>query len=112
MIWNRPSAKLVPGLVLLLIALVTVAFAISNRPETYPPPPAGWTNTRPPHIVLALVEHGDTIWAGGPDGLVGLDRHTCEPVTLSAGLSADLRYVRGLCVDHQGALWIAHIWRA
>jgi ligand-binding sensor domain-containing protein len=98
-----------PALVLLLIALVTVAFGISNRPETYPPPPAGWTHARPPHIVLALAEQGDTIWAGGPDGLVALDRYSLESVTPTAGGIAALRFVRGLCVDHEDALWIAHL---
>lgn len=100
---------LVPGVILLLIAVITGVFAVLNRPETYPDPPAGWRTIRPPYIVLALEEQGDTIWAGGPDGLVGLDRETCVEVRPGADGIANVSFVRDLCVDREGGLWVAHL---
>jgi ligand-binding sensor domain-containing protein len=106
---TRLHGWLVPALVLLVIVGVTGIFAVLNRPESYPAPPVGWQTIRPPHIVLALEEQGSVIWAGGPEGLVTLDRHTGGHVVPSGGAIPDVRYVRDICLDCHGALWIAHL---
>ncbi len=100
---------LVPGIILMLILGTTGVFMVLNRPETYPAPPAGWRIVRPPYIVLALAEREGVIWAGGPDGLIGLDRETCVEVRPAAGGIPDVSFVRDLCVDREGALWVAHL---
>ena len=70
--------------------------------------PEGWMLIRPPHEVSALALQGDTVWAGGRDGLYAIGRTNGALRPLPAGASR-LRYVKALLVDGRGALWIAHV---
>ena len=67
----------------------------------------GWQVVRPPQDIFALAVQGDTLWAGGVEGVYQLDRRTGA---LVQQLPADppLEYVRALLVDAQGRLWIGH----
>lgn len=62
----------------------------------------------PPGEVSALALSGDTVWAGGQEGVYRIDRRTgIVQEKLDAGLPLD--YVQSLLVDGEGVLWIAHI---
>ncbi len=69
--------------------------------------PAGWQVIRPSYQVNALATAGDLIWAGGKDGVVGLDRVSGNPITHLVS-DQSLTYVRALLVDRNGTLWIGH----
>jgi len=69
--------------------------------------PAGWQIIRPPHEVSALALMGDTVWAGGRDGLYRLDRASGQLLSRPQDIPR-LRYIRDLLVDDEGRLWIAH----
>lgn len=99
----------IPLLVIASIVGMTGVFAVLNRPESYPPAPPGWQTIRPPDVVVALAEQDDVIWAGGPNGLTALDRQSGRPEANGSDFLDKVRYVRDLCVDAEGSLWIAHL---
>ena len=68
----------------------------------------GWQIIRPPHEVSALALQEDSIlWAGGKDGVVGIDTQKQKIVTI---LDCDppISFVQSLAIDQQNRLWIAH----
>ena len=69
--------------------------------------PDGWQIIRPPHEVSAIAINGETVWAGGNDGLYAIDRQDGALLPLPSG-APKLRHVRDLTVDRRGRLWIAH----
>ena len=96
------------GLAALTVGLVAVDRIVASRaPALSATPRPGWQLIRPPGEVHALALQGEIVWAGGKDGLVGLDRRNgaivrqvrCEP---------PLTYVWALLVDRAGTLWIGH----
>jgi ligand-binding sensor domain-containing protein len=62
---------------------------------------------RPPHEVSALLIDGDIVWTGGKDGINLFDRTNRQPLPLPAG-APSVGYVRDLCKDNAGSVWIAH----
>lgn len=98
----------------LLVALVIVAvlaLALWVGPQMMRAPkralPAGWQIIRPPHEVSALAIQGNVIWAGGKDGVVGVDRFTGR-IVAELACDGQLVYTRALLVDRNGILWIGH----
>lgn len=69
--------------------------------------PPGWQIIRPPHVVFALAAQGDIIWAGGKDGVYGLDRQSGAIVT-KLECDLPLEYVQAVLVDRSGMLWVGH----
>lgn len=69
--------------------------------------PEHFTIIRPPHEVSALVIDGDSVWAGGKDGLFLFDRTDCKPLPLPPG-APRFSYIRDLYQDRSQTLWIAH----
>ncbi|HNT23899.1 MAG TPA: two-component regulator propeller domain-containing protein [Anaerolineales bacterium] len=62
---------------------------------------------RPPQDIFALAEQGNTLWAGGVEGVYQLDRRTGTLVQ-QIPFDPPLEYVRALLVDADGRLWIGH----
>ena len=100
--------------VIMLIVAFAVVFAsgyvISNSGHFYDRAadrPGNWQLIRPPHENQAFVEQGRLLWAGGADGVVGIDRKTG---LISTKLAHDpsFRYVKALLVDPAGRLWVGH----
>jgi ligand-binding sensor domain-containing protein len=69
--------------------------------------PAGWKIIRPPNEVSSIAIDNETIWTGGKDGVILIDRKTGQRIPLAAG-APKFGYVRGLLKDRQGAIWVAH----
>lgn len=67
----------------------------------------GWQVIAPPHDVTALAERGDTILAGGRDGLFSFDRDSARAVPLP-GEVPEMDYVKAILVDDAGRLWVGH----
>ncbi|HDS30508.1 MAG TPA: transcriptional regulator [Firmicutes bacterium] len=69
--------------------------------------PSGWQIIAEGYDVRSLAESGKIIWAGGKNGLVGIDKNSGEIIR---DLTSDMEfsYVMALLSDESGALWIAH----
>jgi ligand-binding sensor domain-containing protein len=71
----------------------------------------GWLLVRPPHEISALIivpgEAGETVWAGGRDGLVRLDPATGARLSLPDGGDSFAR-VRALMPAATGRTLVAH----
>ena len=89
------------------VLFIVLLSYVARRTILAPDLPAGWQIIRPPNEATALVEHGQTIWAGGRAGLWAVDRLSGEVLEMPAG-SPDFRRIRDLLVDEQQRLWIAH----
>ena len=61
----------------------------------------------PPEEVSALAIQGDTVWAGGADGLFRIDRHTYEVLAQTPD-ERSFRYARAILVDRFGRIWVGH----
>ena len=61
---------------------------------------------RPPGDVFALLLQGDTLWCGGVDGVCAVDVVT-RRIVMEVDAGRPMTYVRGIAVDHEGALWFA-----
>ncbi|MGQ9684036.1 MAG: two-component regulator propeller domain-containing protein, partial [Anaerolineae bacterium] len=91
----------------LIVAVAALVLAGCAAPSSAAPAaPPGWRIIRPPHDVQALALQGDTLWAGGKDGVYAVSTGTGAVRPLRADVP--LAYVRALLVDEQGALWIGH----
>jgi ligand-binding sensor domain-containing protein len=62
---------------------------------------------RPPDDTSAIAIDGDRVWAGGKNGIVGLDRLSGK-VTLELSCHSDISYVTAILVDSSGTLWVGH----
>ncbi len=102
---RRVIAFLIVGAsgILLLAGLFLLSYRPVQAPVTFP----AWQVVRPPQDLFALAVQGETLWAGGVEGVYQLDRRTGA---LVQQLPADppLEYVRALLVDAEGRLWIGH----
>jgi ligand-binding sensor domain-containing protein len=96
------------GIIVLAIIGFTALFIFFDDTKRIPPPSSGWKTVRPPYAVLALAEQADVIWAGGAEGLFRLDRFTGDLLPADLVNYPEQKYIRDLCVDHTGGLWIAH----
>ena len=95
------------GAIAFTIIVITGSLIYLSQPEKYPLP-SGWETIRPPYAILALAEQSDVIWAGGADGVFAIDRYTGKLISSVSAKLLKIKYVRDLCIDWQGALWIAH----
>jgi ligand-binding sensor domain-containing protein len=91
-------------LVLVFIMCLTVFPAgCINRTHTLP----GWQIIRPLDMIMCMAVDGDTIWAGGKNGVYALDRRTGSLIKkLKPNPAFD--YVKSLLVDKTGTLYVAH----
>lgn len=93
--------------ILLVVVLVAAAGIWFQKTRTDQLRLSGFQVIRPPHEVHALAIQGDTLWAGGQDGVVGIRLSRGEVyTTLSCDQSLDT--TRALLVADDGSLWIGH----
>lgn len=94
------------GWLLVLVLFVGLGTLGRGDPPPPVPPPPGWQRIAEPGAVLAIVIDGETVWAGGRDGLHRLDRRTGR--WLGRVAPRELGHVRALTLDDDG-LWIGHL---
>jgi len=69
--------------------------------------PSGWQIIRPPGEVHTLMIDNDTVWTGGKDGVILIDRISRQQKTLPRD-PPSFGYVRQIFLDHAGTIWIGH----
>lgn len=69
--------------------------------------PAGWQIIRPPSEVSTLIIVNDTVWTGGKDGVILIDRATGASAAMPAP-PPSFGYVRQIFRSHDGWIWIGH----
>lgn len=67
----------------------------------------GFRVIRPPHEIDAFALGPDVLWAGGKDGLYLIDRKNFALIS-QLQHEPPFAYVRSLCIDTDGLLWIGH----
>jgi len=88
--------------VAIVVALGLGAYKLTPRPK----PPTGWIHVLGPGDTLTLAQHAGEIWAGGPEGLSGIDLRTAE-VRLIAPSGLPLEQVA--CIHTSGEeTWVGH----
>ncbi|MBN2224828.1 MAG: transcriptional regulator [Deltaproteobacteria bacterium] len=102
------TRRIIVGVVFLgVIAAAVWADRVIYRLLIEPPPPPGWTVIRPPINVMTLEIQGDTVWAGGMDGVCAIDIKT-RTLTRTIESEPPLSYVKDILADDTGSVWIAH----
>ncbi len=69
--------------------------------------PPGWTIVRPPSEVCTMALVGETLWTGGRDGLLLVDRGTLRRVPPPEGAPA-LPRVWAILEGRDGRVWVGH----
>jgi len=69
--------------------------------------PTGWKIIRPPDEVSALIIDNDTVWTGGKNGLILINRNQSSQIPKPAG-TPQFGFVHALLKDHTDAMWVAH----
>jgi ligand-binding sensor domain-containing protein len=84
------------------VLIVYLAVRATVQPVRFP---QDWYLASPPSEARVLELEGETVWAGGKEGLFGFDRKTLSERVRPVLQSRDLRGVRALLREGQ-ALWI------
>jgi ligand-binding sensor domain-containing protein len=93
------------GVFIIVTAILVLGFLLSHAQMLSSPP--GFSIIRPPDEVSAVLIDGDTVWTGGKDGVILLDRTSRSGQPLPGGAPV-FGYVRGIVRDTGGSVWIAH----
>jgi ligand-binding sensor domain-containing protein len=88
-----------------LLAGLLAVYALVRVTEPRPKRPAGWYLICPPHEATVLARQGNTLWAGGKEGLYAVDRQSLGPLDIGRLKARDLRGVRALLAEDD-VLWI------
>ena len=99
------AAYLVAGILVIAVIILALQSALGYVQVTSTPP--GWEIIRPPAEVSTLLVDGDTLWTGGKDGIVLINRTDRSRIPLTAG-APPTSYVRQIFRDNSGAIWIGH----
>lgn len=95
----------------LLVIVILYAIVFWINPDIMKQPgteiPTGWQIIRPPHEVSAVALQGDVIWAGGIDGVVGIERKSGK-IIKTLDCFPSITYVKALLVDRSDELWVGH----
>ena len=69
--------------------------------------PSGWQIIRPPDEVSTLVIENDTVWTGGKNGVIIINRSTSARTSIPEP-SPSFGYVRQIMRDRNGWIWVGH----
>lgn len=101
------SGRTVAWVVLALLLAAGGLLARHIYSSALPKEQLACTVIRPPHETNALALNGGVLWAGGMEGVQGLDPAT-GAVIRSAPCGQKFELVKALQVDAEGVLWIGH----
>jgi ligand-binding sensor domain-containing protein len=92
--------------ILVIVVLVIVLQNLLGFAQVQSTPP-GWQIIRPPQEVSTLIIENDTVWTGGKDGVILIDRSTGARISTPAQVPS-LGYVRQIFRDSGGWIWVGH----
>ena len=101
----RAIGMLIAGIAIIVGIIFCLQFLIGYAQVKNAP--AGWQIIRPPGEVYAILIGNDTVWTGGKDGLILVDRQT-GALQAVPGDPPQFSYVRAIVRDRQGSIWVAH----
>lgn len=93
------------GILFVVAAIMVLSFLLGHA-QVFSTPP-GFTIIRPPDEVSTILIDGDTVWTGGKDGVILVDRINRSVRPLPGGAPV-FGYVRAIAKDTEGSVWIAH----
>ena len=99
------AVQLLAG-VLIIAGIVIVLQYLVGFVQVQSAPP-GWQIIRPPQEVSTLIIENDTVWTGGKDGVVVIDRLTGTQIGTPAP-APSFGYVRQIFRDRDGWVWVGH----
>jgi ligand-binding sensor domain-containing protein len=99
------AGQLAAGILLVVIVIILLENLVGFVQVRSAPP--GFQIIRPPHEVFTLIIENDTVWTGGKDGLIIIDRFT-ERLVATPGPSPTFSYVRKILRDRDGWIWVGH----
>lgn len=99
------AGQLIAGILVILVIIGILQNILGFvQMKTAPP---GWQIIRPPYEVSTLIVVNNTVWTGGKDGVILIDRVTGEK-TAPPGTVPSFGYVRQIFCDRTGDIWVAH----
>lgn len=103
--YGKPVLELVIGIVIVILVVTALNYTSLAYKEISVP--EGWAIIHPPNEVSTLVIVNDTIWTGGKDGLVLINRFNKTRVPIP-GNAPSFGFVRAIIRDHTGGIWVGH----
>jgi len=101
----KAAAELVIGILIVVIAVTALNYtSVAYKGVTLP---EGWAIIQPPGEVSTLVIVNDTVWTGGKDGLILINRFNRTRVAVP-GNPPPFGFVRAIIQDHEGRVWVGH----
>lgn len=99
------AGYLIAGL-LIIVAIVIILQNLLGFMQIHTTP-KGWQIIRPPQEVSTLIIENDTIWTGGKDGVIVIDRSTGARISTPEP-APSFGYVRQIMRDRSGWIWVGH----
>lgn len=105
----RKYAKAITQVIIGILVIVAIILLLQNLLSFVQATstPEGWQIIRPPHEVSTLIIDNDTVWTGGKEGVILIDRLTGTTLPLPPG-APRFSYVRAIVKDASGTIWIGH----
>jgi ligand-binding sensor domain-containing protein len=101
----KAVAELVIGILIVIIAVAALHYtSVAYKGVTLP---EGWAIIQPPGEVSTLVIVNDTVWTGGKDGLILIDRINKTRIPVQ-GNPPPFGFVRSVMRDRDGRIWVGH----
>ncbi len=92
--------------VLIIVGILMVLQNLLNMVQVQSTP-AGFQIIRPPNEVSTLLIENNTVWTGGKDGVILIDRITGKTQEFTDP-APSWGYVRSIIKDRSGSIWVGH----
>ncbi len=92
--------------ILIIAAIIIIFQNLLGFVEIHTAPP-GWQIIRPPQEVSTLLIVNDTVWTGGKDGLIIINRINGTRIRIPEPVPS-FGYVRQIMRDRSGGIWVGH----
>ena len=99
------AGQLIAGI--LVVVLIIIIFQNLLGAVQVQSTPPGWQILRPPQEVSTLIIENNTVWTGGKDGIILIDRLTGARIVPRVPVPS-FGYVRQILRDRDGGIWVGH----
>ena len=102
---EKPVAELLVGIIIVIIVVAVLHYTSAAYKGVSLP--EGWEIIKPPDDVSTLIIANDTVWTGGKDGLILIDRFNKTRIPIP-GNPPPFGFVRSIIRDHEGRIWVGY----